>query len=1442
MSEFVAGAFVDVRPDARGFRTDLKKKLDDAVKNTKVTIPVELDPKRFKSTVQNAARQAPAKIPIEPGTTVADLRKAILDKVNRATTGIKIKVPIEVVDARTTAGKAKATQGEGAVKAADKTAVQGTSAVKASDQVTESTKKQKKAKDELSATDRALKKSTDELLIAQRLLDSSNDASLSNEERAVRVREARSAAGRGAKATNDLLATSAGKLSDAEREALEVENKRATTFRQGIIAKQQDLALTTAQDVTTRKSTDARTQATQVMSREVKQIRSLNALREHENEVTSAEAALKRQSKRARDQGLTSLARENDLLLTSIERRKQDIATQRAALKGESRSARQQRTAGRGAASTLLSLLGIRGATLAASGAFLAGAVAAASFAKSIQSFVVLETELNVFQATAGATAEQMKEVAKVASNLGRDVSLPGVTAADAAQAMSELARAGLSVQDAMSGARGVLELAAAAQISNAEAATFTASALNAFNLEGEEAARVVDLLANAANASQGSISEFGAAMQQALAIAKLVGFTIEDTIAQLTIFAQNGLRGSDAGTSLRTALSRLIAPTKKAAELIDALGINLRDAEGNLRTDIFVQFGEATKNISPALRDMIAQTIAGQDAIRAFAIGAEEGRRGLQRAQLQMEVTGSAAALAGARAKGLGGQFKALGSQVQTLGTTFGGFAAKPVGAVVSGLNDIFTALNQISTGDFDGLFRDTEEDFDQFAANMVRKGKALNKIFDPFGGQQREGLKELFTNAPPVNQEAARIEELKKELADLQNLRLQTFDVTNAAAIAPLTEKIKALRKELQAAKIDAGLIIPVTALEKATFPLRQARKAAQDLKKDLLSKGASPAKVQFLDDLIRNFNVRIKLIVKSSRDAARNAKEAMKKELTSSEIAAQFTEMFALIAREPDLATPEILGSFRQLAAKIEGTAPLTGAAGKKVGKALMDNLNAAIRAALEDDNTDLAAELQAFADKIANLFGISMANSFKNLKLPLTQDQILDSLLPERIKSARAEAFGTIDEQIAAKEEELAGLRRGLNKVIKGSEDEEAILQAIQAKKNEIRGLREQQASDEKEANQRADKKISDAQDAQEQKLQNNLSVARTTEGLKNDIRAQIALRDFYRRQIQIIKTTVRDAETRAELLKEAEQNLFEIEQDLAESRAGRRQQIRDVALKGIDDAAERAAETESLKDDVRVAQRKVAFWRNQVKVIKQLVKDRKATADELQDAQDELDAAEADLRSKRRERRDQKNEQRQESLELDIEFASINENRNAEIAARRAFIKFLEQQIRAVKGNVLKVKQLRNQIAEQKKAIKELEGEAKDADATSAFEILQQNAETFKKSGGNLISGNQPFAGAAGFTADTAQFLFRQERSRAKAEPLPTTKTSGALDRNDRAHFRDLTNAVVDLTRAIRNPGEGKVPGKNKSTTDRNDRAHFPVATASRQVVERRSGI
>ncbi len=369
------------------------------------------------------------------------------------------------------------------------------------------------------------------------------------------------------------------------------------------------------------------------------------------------------------------------------------LAAERAA--GATTAAARQAAISKGFASQAAAAAGLRGATLAASGAFIGGTVAAVAFFKAVSSAAALESELNVFAVTAGATADEMARVSEEAQALGRDITLPGVSASDAAEAFTELAKAGLSVEDSLSGARGVLQLATAAQITNAEATVLTASALNAFGLAGTEAVHVADLLANAANASQGSIGDMGLSLQQASAVARQVGVSLDDTVALLTLLAQNGIRGSDAGTSLRVAFTKLINPTDRAAEVLGKLNVNIRDAAGNVRPEVFSDFLAAQQKLTKAEQDRNAGIVFGTDALRAYAIISREGAGSLDEIRAIVARQGTAAEVAAARMEGLTGASENLKNQLSALGLTLGNVVLPPLTLVTEGFARFFGNIN---------------------------------------------------------------------------------------------------------------------------------------------------------------------------------------------------------------------------------------------------------------------------------------------------------------------------------------------------------------------------------------------------------------------------------------------------------------------------------------------------------------------------------------------------------------------------------------------------------------------------------------------------------------------------------------------------------------------------------------------------------------------------
>ncbi|NOQ62814.1 phage tail tape measure protein, partial [Mycolicibacterium fortuitum] len=188
---------------------------------------------------------------------------------------------------------------------------------------------------------------------------------------------------------------------------------------------------------------------------------------------------------------------------------------------------------------------------------------------------------MNTLRAVTGGTADELKKAADAARALGNDISLPATSANDAASAMTELAKGGFTVQQAMDAAKGSLQLAAAAQISATDAATIQSQALQAFGLSASSAGKMSDTLANAANASSAEITDVAQAMQQAGTVANQFGLSAEDTAAAIGLLANNGIKGSDAGTLLKSSLLALTDQGNPAQGAIKELGLTVYDATG---------------------------------------------------------------------------------------------------------------------------------------------------------------------------------------------------------------------------------------------------------------------------------------------------------------------------------------------------------------------------------------------------------------------------------------------------------------------------------------------------------------------------------------------------------------------------------------------------------------------------------------------------------------------------------------------------------------------------------------------------------------------------------------------------------------------------------------------------------------------------------------------
>lgn len=278
-----------------------------------------------------------------------------------------------------------------------------------------------------------------------------------------------------------------------------------------------------------------------------------------------------------------------------------------------------------------------------AAGAMVGLPVQAAGFAglgygvfDAVKNYSDFTAQLSQIKAVTGLDAEAMDAVKEKALELGADTQF---SSTEAAQGMTELLKAGVSVKDVLGDAsQAALDLAAAGQLSLPEAAEIMSTAMNAFHMD--DATHAADALVGAANASATGVQELKYSLSAVSAVAAGVGMSFDDTNTALAVFANNGLKGSDAGTSLKTMLMNLSPHTKQATEEMQRLGLltdegtsKFFDQEGHLRSlsDIAGLLQDHLSGLTDEEKMNALSTMFGSDAIRGGMIMLREGAKGVK-------------------------------------------------------------------------------------------------------------------------------------------------------------------------------------------------------------------------------------------------------------------------------------------------------------------------------------------------------------------------------------------------------------------------------------------------------------------------------------------------------------------------------------------------------------------------------------------------------------------------------------------------------------------------------------------------------------------------------------------------------------------------------------------------------------------------------------------
>lgn len=318
------------------------------------------------------------------------------------------------------------------------------------------------------------------------------------------------------------------------------------------------------------------------------------------------------------------------------------------------------------------------------------------------RAFIDFDSIITGAAAKAGATTEEMEMMRQKASQFGADFP---ISATQAAEGMDRLAAAGYDANQVVGVMPSVITAAVASGEDLATTSDVVSNALNIWNLKqgdiAQNAMRVADVVQMASNKSSLGMADFGLAMQYAGAPAATLNVSIEQLATAMAIMKNNGIEASTIGTSLRSVFSRLSEPPKPAAEAIEALGLQVKDASGNFLglQPIVEQLRGKILNLSNTEQVAYAKALAGEEAysgLLALVKTAPEEYQALQNAM--DSATGSSQAQFEVMKGTLKNSIDGMLGSLESLAINFGSVLTPQIKAMTDAIGGFADMINTIS------------------------------------------------------------------------------------------------------------------------------------------------------------------------------------------------------------------------------------------------------------------------------------------------------------------------------------------------------------------------------------------------------------------------------------------------------------------------------------------------------------------------------------------------------------------------------------------------------------------------------------------------------------------------------------------------------------------------------------------------------------------------
>lgn len=232
---------------------------------------------------------------------------------------------------------------------------------------------------------------------------------------------------------------------------------------------------------------------------------------------------------------------------------------------------------------------------------------------KSVKTASEFEAAMSQVKAISGATGGDFKKLEDIAKKMGATTKF---TAIDSAEALKYMGMAGWKTDQMIAGLSPIMNLAAASGENLGTVSDIVTDSLTAFGLKATDAARFSDVLAAAATNSNTNVGLMGETFKYAAPVAGALGYSIEDTAVAVGLMANAGIKGSQAGTALRSAFTRLVKPTKEVNKGLELIGLSADDFRGKSLHETIDILRDSFKGLDGSQQAEIASMIFGQRAM----------------------------------------------------------------------------------------------------------------------------------------------------------------------------------------------------------------------------------------------------------------------------------------------------------------------------------------------------------------------------------------------------------------------------------------------------------------------------------------------------------------------------------------------------------------------------------------------------------------------------------------------------------------------------------------------------------------------------------------------------------------------------------------------------------------------------------------------------------